>query len=62
MNNSLTLKFMKAFVMYAFVMTFILGCTSDNSDERPFCSEYNVQSPDDNFIPCEDEESPCKCG
>ncbi len=55
----------KRVLKYLFVFTclIILGCSSDDDgDDRPLCSEYNAQNPNDNFVPCESEESPCKCG
>ena len=41
---------------------FMFGCSSDDGDDRPFCSEYNIQDPNADFVNCEDPESECKCG
>ena len=54
----------RTILKYLFIVLclIIFGCSSDDNDDRPFCSEYNEQNPNDDFIPCENEESPCKCG
>jgi hypothetical protein len=44
-----------------FIFLITISCSNDD-DNRPFCSESNIQSPNDEFIPCEDPESLCQCG
>jgi hypothetical protein len=52
-------KILKFSILLIFLGTF--SC-SDDDDNRPLCSEYNIQNPNDVFIPCDDPESPCQCG
>jgi hypothetical protein len=53
---------LKYITLFSFLLVLSCSTDDDNGDDRPFCSEYNAQNPSDEFVPCENEESPCKCG
>lgn len=52
------IKFFK--ILFIVFLTF--SCSSDDNNDKPLCSDINIQNPNDGFIPCDDPESVCRCG
>ncbi|WP_299128894.1 hypothetical protein [uncultured Winogradskyella sp.] len=52
---------MKVAINCLIVLFLLAGCSSDD-DNRPLCSEINIQDPNDTFIDCEAPQSLCQCG